>query len=754
MSRRGEVEEKVKYKDFLDSKEIASESVGIEVDSLMPELFDFQYALVEWALRRGRAALFCNCGLGKTPMQLEWSRQVAAHTKNPVLIFAPLAVSQQTKREGNKFGIDVTVCKDSTDLSEGINVTNYERLNRFDPQEFSGIVLDESSILKAYDGKTRRELINFASGINFRLCCTATPAPNDLVELVNHSEFLGIMSAQEIKGLFFAQDGNTSSKFRLKRHGQKDFWRWMASWSAAVRMPSDLGYADDDFILPELHIRRQITESKPADTSQLFATEAHTLSERRQARRESIDRRVDLCADLVNNSRRPWIVWCNLNAESEALANAIPDAIEVRGSDSPEHKEDAFLGFVDGRYRAIVSKPSIAGFGMNWEHCADVAFVGLSDSYEQFYQSIRRCWRFGQKREVNCHVITSEAEGAVVANIQRKERQAEQMMDGIVRHMKSLSLGKAGRDTQEYESDSAEGPNWKMLLGDCVERTSDIEDESVGLTVFSPPFPGMYTYTNSPRDMGNVTAMPEMLEQFSYLIPELLRVTIPSRTCAIHLTQGVATKTNDDYIGIKDFRGEVIKSMEQEGWIYYGEVCIEKDPQVKAIRTKDRGLLFKSLAKDAANMHMALADYMLQFRKPGDNPNPIHAGISERYENEDGWITSEEWIEWASPVWYRQREGIPGGIRETNVLNVKQARDTDDERHLCPLQLDVIERAVKLWSAPKELVFSPFAGIGSEGYVALQLDRRFVGIELKRNYYEHACRYLENAKTQLAMELS
>jgi hypothetical protein len=245
--------------------------------------------------------------------------------------------------------------------------------------------------------------------------------------------------------------------------------------------------------------------------------------------------------------------------------------------------------------------------------------------------------------------------------------------------------------------------------------------------------------------------MDEMIDQFGYLIPGLLRVTMPGRHCAIHLTQGVAQKGRDGYIGLRDFRGKVIEAMESEGWVYYGEVCIEKDPQVKAIRTKDRGLLFKTLANDSAHMHMAMADYLLQFRKPGENQCPIRAGISEKYENQDGWITPEEWIEWASPVWYRQREGIPGGIRETNVLNVSQARETDDERHLCPLQLDVIERAVKLWTNPDELVFSPFAGIGSEGVGALRLGRRFEGIELKRSYYDQACRNLAGQRVQLSM---
>jgi DNA modification methylase len=296
----------------------------------------------------------------------------------------------------------------------------------------------------------------------------------------------------------------------------------------------------------------------------------------------------------------------------------------------------------------------------------------------------------------------------------------------------------------------AEGSGWKVMLGDSIERIEEIVDESVGLAVFSPPFPGMYAYTDSPRDVGNSKNLDELVEHFSYLIPDLYRVMMPGRSCAIHLTQQVAFKGTDGFTGLRDFRGRVIAAMEAEGWIYYGEVCIEKDPQLKAVRTKDHGLMFKSLATDAAKMHMALADYVLQFRKPGDNPSPIRAGISEKYENPGGWITNDEWIEWASPVWHRASKAYPGGIRESNVLNVSAARCEEDERHLCPLQLDVIERCVKLWSNPGDLIFDPFAGVGSTGHEALKWGRRFIGIELKESYFKQAAKNLRGAEALAA----
>lgn len=287
--------------------------------------------------------------------------------------------------------------------------------------------------------------------------------------------------------------------------------------------------------------------------------------------------------------------------------------------------------------------------------------------------------------------------------------------------------------------------DYAIYQGDCVELVKTLPDDSMGLSVFSPPFPGMYAYTDSPRDMGNCASIDEMMAHFNYLIPELLRVLMPGRHCCVHLTQSPLFKGTDGRIGLKDFRGDVIRAFENHGWTYYGEVCIDKDPQVKAIRTKDASLQFKSLATDSARMRMALADYILQFRKPGDNPHAIPAGISERYKNEDGWITPEEWIEWAAPVWYRQTADYPGGIRETDVLNTKAAKEDKDEKHLCPLQLGVIERCVKLWSAPGETVLSPFLGIGSEGYVSVKLHRRFVGFELKPSYFNVAVSNLSKA---------
>lgn len=735
------------YIEFLSTKTLRSFGGGLHQPfSINPYLFGFQAKIVEWALKRGRSAVFADTGLGKTFIQIEWARHIAEHTHRPVLILAPLAVSMQTVREAQKIGVAIEHAKDGKPRSE-IVIANYERLHYFNPDDFSGLVLDESSILKSFDGFYRKQLIDFASKLEYRLACTATPAPNDIIEITNHADFLGVMSSKEVLALFFIQDGNTTHKWRLKGHARKPFWEWMASWCVAIQRPSDMGFSDEGFALPPLRIHEHAVVADNKPDGMLFDIGGKSLDARRDARRRSIDERCRKCVDIVaEKPDEQWLVWCDLNKESEMLARMIPGAVEVKGSDNPEHKEQSMLGFSAGDVRVLVTKPSICGFGMNWQNCHNMAFVGLSDSYERYYQAVRRCWRFGQASPVDVHVVISEAEGEVKQNIERKEKEARSMMQNIIEHMREYQLNGFGKRTFQYEQSVAEGDKWTLYLGDCMEQVKLVEDESIGLSVFSPPFPGMYAYTNSERDVGNSKTIEELIEHFKFLMPEILRITKPGRSCCIHLTQGVAFKGQDGYIGIKDFRGKVIDSMQDAGWVYYGEVCIDKDPQVKAIRTKDRGLLFKTLANDSAHMHMALADYMIQFRKPGENAEPIRSGVSSKYKNQSGWITPEEWIEWAAPVWYRASPGLRGGIRETDVLNVRQARDADDEKHLCPLQLGVIERAIKLWSNPGDVVFSPFAGIGSEGHMALKLGRRFIGIELKRSYWESAVRNLQDAE--------
>lgn len=417
------------YKTFLRDKATLSQGCGIASPELNPMLFDFQREIVGRSLRMGRYAMFCDCGLGKTPMQLEWAQRIPGR----VLILAPLAVAQQTVREGQKFGIDVRYERHASSHAK-IVITNYEMLENFSATDFSGIVLDESSILKSYSGALRNQIISAFDRTPYRLACTATPAPNDFMELGNHSEFLSVLTRTEMLSTFFVHDGGETSKWRLKRHAEKDFWRWICSWAVMARKPSDLGFDDGKFLLPELRLHDVAVEANRPMEGHLFALPAATMDERRKARQGSVKERAEKVAAIASQKpNESWIVWCNLNTESELAAKIIPGAVELRGSDDREDKAAKMLDFSAGGIRVLVTKPSIAGYGMNWQHCANVQFLGLSDSYEQFYQAIRRCWRFGQTKPVDCYIVTASNEGAVTDNIKRKERDAQKLAEGMIR---------------------------------------------------------------------------------------------------------------------------------------------------------------------------------------------------------------------------------------------------------------------------------------------------------------------------------
>ncbi|NJL70690.1 MAG: helicase [Candidatus Competibacteraceae bacterium] len=418
----------IDYQQFLASKRRMFGECGFEPDTLNKKLFAFQTRIVETALRKGRYAIFADCGMGKTLMQLEWARRVSERENRPVLTVTPLAVSAQTFDEAQRFGYMAEFSR-RPNMTTPIQITNYSNIEHFEPSSFAGLVIDESSILKG-DGPMRRSMQAFADRIKYRLACTATPAPNDFTELGNHSEFVGSLSHSEMLATYFVHDGGDTSKWRLKGHAKQDFWRWVASWAMFCSKPSDLGFDDKGYNLPALTYH-QHEVGAGFDAGLLFDVEAESLSERRAARKDSIEDRCAKAADMVNASDESWVVWCNLNAESEKLASLIPDAIEVTGSDSDEHKADAMIGFAQGKHRVIVTKPSIAGWGMNWQHCRNQVFVGLSDSWEQLYQAVRRSWRFGQQKEVHIHIVTSKAEGAVVRNIERKDKQAKELMNEL-----------------------------------------------------------------------------------------------------------------------------------------------------------------------------------------------------------------------------------------------------------------------------------------------------------------------------------
>jgi DNA modification methylase len=718
------------YGDFIDSKLPDASASGIECGNLHPSLMPFHKAIVKWAVRRGRCAIFANTGLWKTSMQIEWARHVSPNGRR--LIVAPLGVVSQTIKLGmDRLNILLRNAAGSEHVrGKGVYITNYEKLHRFDPSLFSAVVLDESSILKSITGATRNKLVDDWTGIPHRLCCTATPAPNDLEELANHAEFLGVMKRRDMLATFFVHD---DQHWRIKGHAHEAFYKWLATWAVYVRRPSDLGFSDKGFELPELRIHEEQVEVNDGPSGdRLFAKMGRGVQGRQQSRRASLDARVEKAVQLIRSKPGKWLIWCGLNDEGRKLAERLgKSAALIEGPDKPEIKLERERKWREsGIYSELITKLSIFGFGMNWQHCHQMLFLGLGDSWEQYFQGLRRCWRFGQKHEVDAWIVTSTAEKEVVQNVWRKEREAEETAANAIEHMKDMERIEVcveDRPPDEYIQDEQHGAGWTMMLGDCCQRLKELPSSSVGLSLHSPPFAQLYTYSASLHDMGNCRDYHEFFEHYRYAVRELLRVTKPGRRACVHVQQIAMTKVMQGIIAWRDFRGDVMRLYVDAGWIYHGEVVIDKCPQAQAIRTKSKTLLFVQKDKDSSWSIPAMADYILLFRAPGENAEPIKNDVS-----------NEEWIRWARPVWY--------GIRESATLQASSARTEKDEKHIAPLQLETIERCVRLWSGPGDLVLDPCSGIGSTGYVAIEHGREFVGIELKPEYWKQACANLRNAR--------
>jgi hypothetical protein len=727
----------MKYYEFLQSKMISDMPSGIFDDiKINDTLFDYQKDIVNWAIKRGRAAIFADCGLGKTFMQIEWCQIISERTGRNVLILAPLAVCVQTRNEARRIDVEITLCRKGDDVKPGINITNYEMLDHFDCSQFVAICLDESSILKSFTGKTCQNIIEIFSKTPFRLACTATPSPNDYMELGTHSEFLGVMSRTEMLATFFVHDMCDTAKWRIKGHAKDKFWSWVSSWASILRSPADLGYSDEMFILPKLHIHTHIVESVN-NSENLFAIEASTLDERRDARKSSINDHVKKAASIINNHDQ-YLIWCDYNAEGDLAESMIDESVQVAGSDTPEYKEQSMIGFSENKNRILISKSSICGWGMNWQNCHEVIFIGLSDSYESFYQAVRRCWRFGQKHDVNVHIIISQAETAVLRNIRRKESQGRIMSDGMIKFTAENVKGNIKsmkKDVMEYKTEIYESDNFKMMRGDCVDLITGIASDSIHYSVYSSPFASLYTYSNSERDMGNCRTHSEFYNHFRFLAKELCRVLIPGRLMSFHCMNLPTSKERDGFIGITDFRGELIRIFIDAGFIFHSEVCIWKDPVTAMQRTKALGLLHTQIKKDSCMSRQGIPDYLVTMRKKGDNP--------ERVSHTPDTFPVSLWQQYASPVWM--------DINPSETLQKESARENDDERHICPLQLQVIQRALELWTNPGDTVLSPFGGIGSEGYQSIKMGRKYIGFELKESYYRCAVKNLiriENEKKE------
>jgi DNA modification methylase len=701
------------YLNFLETKQKTHILSGFDVSEkyLNNNMFDFQKFIVKRALKAGKYAIFADCGLGKTLMQLEWANQVCKETKSKVLILAPLAVVGQTKQEGFKFGIDMT----------NIDVQNYEQLDNIDCSIYSGIVLDESSILKNFEGAIKKQIIDNFIRTPYKLACTATPSPNDPMELGNHSEFLDVMGRNEMLAMYFVHDGGETAKWRLKGHAVKMFYQFVGSWAIMLNKPMDIGFEMIGYDLPKLNVLENQIKTTKRDNGSLFndaiISATNFNAELRLTKIERLDEVVKIINDKPDEN---FIIWIKQNEEGEMLKKLLPDAVEVKGSDSNEWKKDKLLGFANNEFRILITKTKIASFGMNYQNCRNQIFASLDFSFEGLYQAIRRSYRFGQKNEVNIYLITTDTMANVKQAIDTKQKQFEIMQDEMA---KAVNLNLAGQIMKVGEFDTTEENNewFSIQRGDCVQLIQNVKDESIGLSVFSPPFAELYTYSNHLEDMGNSKDYNEFLTQFSFLIKELFRVMISGRNVAVHCMDLPVQKGKHGYIGLRDFSGLLLRAFEDAGFVYASRVTIWKDPVIEMQRTKALGLLHKQVKKDSTMSRVGIPDYVMIFRKDGERNNPV--------TNTD--LSVDLWQKYASPVWM--------DINYSNTLQgFRNGREENDEKHICPLQLDTIERLIHLYSNKGDTVLTPFMGIGSEVYQAVKMERKGIGFELKESYFDLA----------------
>lgn len=729
---------KEEYKTFLENKKLKFERVGFEVedDSLNPSLFPFQRFCVKRALSAGRFAMFEDCGLGKTIQQLEWADKVAKHSNAPVIIFAPLGVIGQTIKEGCKFGYRVTEIDDTVDTTPetGIYITNYDNMDHIDASLFAGVVLDESSILKNFNGKTKQKLVDDYMSTPYKLCCTATPSPNDTTELCNHAEFLNVMSRGEMLAMYFVHDGGSTSDWRLKGHAKQSFWDFVSSWAVMLNKPSDIGFYMDGYNLPPLNIIDVPVETKKRDNGMLFNDVAVNATGFHKEIRMTKQERLDKVAEIVNGSDETFLIWVSHDDEGAYLRGLIKDAVEVRGSDTREYKQDKLLGFADGAFRVLITKLKIAQFGLNYQNCHNQIFASLDFSFESTYQGIRRSYRFGQTGEVNIYLITTDTMQNVKSVFEEKQKTFKDMQDAMTEAMsRNINHGitlKATKAESNYTSDYCD-----IKQGDCVQLIEELPDESVGFSIFSPPFAELYTYSDKLEDMGNSKDYKEFFFAFNYLVKELYRVMWSGRNVAVHCMDLPIQKGKEGYIGLRDFSGMILKAFQDAGFIYHSRVTIWKNPVTEMQRTKALGLLHKQVKKDASMSRVGIPDYLMIFRKDGEHQHPITCDISV-----------DTWQKYASPVWM--------DIDYSNTLNASGSSENNDEKHICPLQLDTIERAIHLWSNKGDIVLTPFMGIGSEVYEAVKLDRFGVGFELKESYYNAALnniKQIESSKQEITL---
>lgn len=726
-------DENRQYQELLEAKKTKKIESGFDVEEseLNPKLFDFQRHCVKRMVKEGRGAVFAGCGNGKTLISLEWATKIAEHEGKPILILAPLSVSRQTIKEGAKFGYKVDLYRDMDEATK-IAITNYEQIENVEIGRFVGVVLDESSILKNFTGYYRNLLTERFKGMPYKLCCTATPSPNDLNEIGNHSEFLEILDSQDMRSKWFVREEGMNN-YRLKGHAKGDFYGWIASWAIMFENPADIGFVETGklFKLPELTVTDHLIETKPED-GLLFSTGIVNATNFNMELRKTMNERLELAAEIASKAEGQVIIWIKQNQEGDILGKLIPEAVEVRGSDSDAEKESRLLDFAEGKFRILISKAKICGYGMNFQNCGTQIFASPDFSFEDYYQQVRRSYRFGRKGNVNIHLIITDTMTNARAIVEKKQQAFEEMVREMNRNVNENRYGLLDHyEYREYKDDDV-----FLMKGDTTIEIKRIPDNSVDLIIYSPPFSSLFTYSNYINDMGNNESHEEFFKQYAFLLKELYRILKPGRLMCCHTKDLGVYKNSSGYTGMYDFTGEHTRAVLAEGFKLHSKVTIWTDPVLEMQRTKTQRLLYKQVTSDSSKTGIGMAEYITIFKKwDGDEADwePI---VNLNRDN----FPLETWQKWASPVWM--------DIRRTDVLTASEGTAMGDEKHICPLQLGVIERLVNLWSNEGETVFTPFLGIGSEVYEAVRNNRKGIGCELKDSYFDTAVKNIKIAESK------
>lgn len=760
------------YQDFLNTKKRLHKKTGFEIDEnkLNINLFPFQKYIVKKALKSGKYAIFADCGLGKTIMQLDWARQVSLHTNKPVLILCPLAVAAQTIKEGGKFGIEVQKIK-SEIIGQGIFISNYEQLENIDCSIFSGIVLDESSILKNFTGHYKNLIIELFKTTPYKLACTATPSPNDLNEIGNHSQFLNVLDAQDMRSKWFVRDEGMNN-YRLKQFGKIDFYGWISNWATMISKPSDLGFSNKGYDLPSLNvIEHEIITDLKLGSGRLF-NEGHVNATNFNAElRGTKEKRLQKVIDICEKTEGQILIWVKQNEEGEWLRKRLNDCKEVKGNAKIEYKESTLLAFANNEFRILITKAKIAQFGMNFQNCACQIFPSLDFSFESYYQQVRRSYRFGQINEVNINLIKTDTMENISKTIDKKEKQFIEMQTEMNKNINSHTYGLLN----EYERKEIKTNDYLLIKGDSCIEIKIIPDNSVDLIIFSPPFSSLFTYSNYVHDMGNNDSHEDFFKQYSFLLKDLYRILKPGRLMCCHTKDLGVYKNSSGYTGQYDFTAEHTKSVLNENFKLHSKITIWTDPVLEMQRTKTQRLLYKQITSDSSKTGVGMAEYITVFKKwEGDEEtwNPITNLNKQNFD-------LNTWQEWASPVYtenlmnydkidlintirylkseifknqFQCNDNLPThwlddvwfDIKRTDVLNGKEGTSMGDEKHIAPLQLEVINRCVNMWSNKGEVVFTPFGGIGSEPVMSLRNGRKAIAIELKDSYYDVLCKNVRN----------